>query len=283
MINLNNDVLNIETATYHSEDLALESCNQNRIAHSETWENRIRMIAETFLLFWHPKSDVIQLSKVLNHLSSNKHSLKLRYRPSISNNPPPPALRKGELNRNSLPIQCNQPHCGFAGNSKTWTKYTSTNCPTTPKTHQSIPTDTTVTRSSPLALLSFRAQRIQSSDWNNLLILIFLCRSCFKIVCSLTMLHCTTSSLPSNRVTIFFSAYASDYDDILQLLLSKKIHLNDKDQLDPLKTCTYVIEPHDQRPLMTLPRHPERDVFFLTLILSSMTLFLFIVSRFSKP
>ena len=134
----------------------------------------------------------------------------------------------------------------------------------------------------PLALVSFRAQRIESSDWNNLSSLKFLSKSCFQIVCILTVLYCT-SSLLSNRVTIFFSAYASDYDDILQLTLSKKIHLNFKDQLDPPKTCTHVIEPHDQRPLMTLSRHPQWDVFFLTLILSSMTLFLFIVSLFSKP
>ena len=148
-------------------------------------------------------------------------------------------------------------------------------------THQSIPTDTTVTRSSPLALLSFRVQRIQSSDWN-LLSLKFLSKSCFKIVCILTVLYCT-SSLLSNRVPIFFSAYASDYDDILQLPLSRKTHLNFKDQLDPLKTCTDVIEPHDQRPLMTLPRHPQCDVFLLLFILLRMTLLLFIVSLFSKP
>ena len=73
-----------------------------------------------------------------------------------------------------------------------------------------------------------------------------------------------------DRATIF-SAYASDYDDIQHLPHSKKIHLYVKDQLDPLKTCTHVIQPHDQRPLMTLSRHPQWDVFFLTLILSGMT------------
>ena len=78
----------------------------------------------------------------------------------------------------------------------------------------------------PLALLSFRARRIQSSDWNNLLSLKFLSKSCFRIVCILTMLYCTTSSIHSNRVTIFFSAYASDYDDILHLILSQRNHLN---------------------------------------------------------
>ena len=54
-----------------------------------------------------------------------------------------------------------------------------------------------------------------------------------------------------NWATVFSSAYASDYDDILHLILPRKIHLNVKDQLDPLKTCIHVIEPHDQRPLMT--------------------------------
>ena len=91
------------------------------------------------------------------------------------------------------------------------------------------------------------------------------------------------SSDAGDRATVFSSAHARDYDDILHLLLSKKIHLNVKDHLDPLKTCTHVIEPHDQRPLMILPRHPQWDVFFLNLILSGMTLFLFIVSLLSKP
>ena len=54
----------------------------------------------------------------------------------------------------------------------------------------------------PLGLLSFQAQGIESSDWNNLLSLKFLSKSCFKIVCILTMLYCTTSSLHSNRVTL---------------------------------------------------------------------------------
>ena len=99
----------------------------------------------------------------------------------------------------------------------------------------------------------------------------------------LTFYQLGLSSDAGDRATIFFSAYASDYDDILYLLLSKKIHLNVKDQLDALKTCIHVIEPHDQQPLMTLQRHPQWDVFYLTLILSRMTLFLFIVSLFSKP
>ena len=62
----------------------------------------------------------------------------------------------------------------------------------------------------------------------------------------------------------------------------RRFTLNVKDQLDPLKTCAHVIEPQDQRPLMTLSPHPQWDVFFLTLILSGMTLFLFIISIFSK-
>ena len=98
----------------------------------------------------------------------------------------------------------------------------------------------------------------------------------------LTLYQHGLSSDAGDRTTVFFSAYASDYDDILHLLLSKKIHLNVKDQLDPLKTCAHVIEPQDQRPLMTLSPHPQWDVFFLTLILSGMTLFLFIISIFSK-
>ena len=54
----------------------------------------------------------------------------------------------------------------------------------------------------PLAILSFRARRIESNDWNNLSSLKLLSKSCFKIVCNLTMLYCTTSSLHSNRVTL---------------------------------------------------------------------------------
>ena len=56
------------------------------------------------------------------------------------------------------------------------------------------------------------------------------------------------------------------------ICLPRKIRLNVKDQLDPPETCIHVIEPHDHRPLMTLPRHPQWDVFYLTLILSGMTL-----------
>ena len=99
----------------------------------------------------------------------------------------------------------------------------------------------------------------------------------------LTFYQLGLSSDAEDRATVFSSAYASDYDDILHLILPRKIHLNVKDQLDPLKTCIHVIEPHDQRPLMTLPRHPQWDVFYLTLIFSGMTLFLSIVSLFSKP
>ena len=99
----------------------------------------------------------------------------------------------------------------------------------------------------------------------------------------LTFYQLGLSSDAGDRATVFSSAHASDYDDILHLILSRKIHLNVKDQLDPPKTCIHVIEPHDQRLLMTLPRHPQWDVFYLALILSGMTLFLFIISLFSKP
>ena len=88
----------------------------------------------------------------------------------------------------------------------------------------------------------------------------------------LTFYQLSLSSDAEDRATVFSSAYASDYDDILHLILPRKIRLNVKDQLDPPKTCIHVIEPHDQRPLMTLPRHPQWDVFYLTLILSGMTL-----------
>ena len=99
----------------------------------------------------------------------------------------------------------------------------------------------------------------------------------------LTLYQLGLSSDAGDRTTVFFSVYAIAYDDILHLILPRKIHLNVKDQLDPPKTCIHVIEPHDQRLLMTLPRHPQWDVFYFTLILSGMTLFLFLVSLFSKP
>ena len=63
-------------------------------------------------------------------------------------------------------------------------------------------TDKTVTRSSPTSPTLLSSTRNRISDWNNFLSLKFLSKSCLKIVCILTMLYCTTSSLHSNGVTL---------------------------------------------------------------------------------
>ena len=157
------------------------------------------MIGEIFLPFNHPKSDVIQLSKVVNHLFKQTIAeTQIKIHNIQPSTPPPlrqgnsretdyqysainltaasPAIRKLERSTLRLIVQQLQRHINLF--------------PLIQLSHDLHP----------LALLSFQAQGIESSDWNNLLSLKFLSKSCFEIVCILTMLYCTTSSLHSNRV-----------------------------------------------------------------------------------